>query len=249
MVEAENNKGIPDSSYKFTATHWSIVLDLGQGDAPEFAAAFERLCRAYWYPLYAHIRQRGRSPEDAQDLTQSFFLHLLVRKPFTDLNPGKGRFRSFLLAALNLFLADQRDHQRALKRGGGREIVSIDAREAEARYGSEPVDGRSPDRLFEHRWALALLDQVLVRLEQDYAGTGRAELFRHLKPFLVEGALTRTWGEVAGELGLTEDAVKKAAQRLRHRYGRLFRDEIAHTLADPAEVEDELRYLREVMTR
>jgi RNA polymerase sigma-70 factor (ECF subfamily) len=249
MKEVESSHGGRGSSARFAATHWSVVLALGQGDAPEFAAAFEKLCRAYWYPLYAHIRQRGHPPEDAQDLTQSYFLHLLVRKPFTGLNPSKGRFRSFLLAALNLFLADQRDHQRALKRGGGREILSIDAREAEARYGSDPADDCSPDRLFERRWALALLDRVLVRLEQDYAATGRAELFRHLKPFLVEGALARTWTEVAAELGLTVEAVKKAAQRLRHRYGLLFREEIAHTLADPAEVEDELRYLRQVMSR
>lgn len=249
MSEPGNSGDGRDSSGKFTATHWSVVLALGQKNAPEFAAAFDKLCRAYWYPLYAHIRQRGHSPEDAQDLTQSFLLHLLTHKPFAGLHPSKGRFRSFLLAALNLFLADQRDRQRALKRGGGRELLSLDARAAETRYGLELVDDRSPDRLFERRWALALLDQVLVRLEQDYAETGRADLFRHLKPFLVEGAHTRTWAEVAGELGLTEAAVKKAAQRLRQRYGLLFREEIAHTLADPAEVEDELRYLREVMSR
>lgn len=249
MVGDENSSDRPVASYQFTTTQWSAVLNLGQGDTPEFAPAFEKLARGYWYPLYAHIRQHGHSPEDAQDLTQGFFLHLLERKPFAGLHPSKGRFRSFLLAALDLFLADQRDRQQARKRGGGRELISLDAREAESRYGLEPVDDRSPDRLFERRWALALLDQVLIRLEQDYTRTGRAELFQHLKPFLVEGALTRTWAEVAGALGLTEDAVKKAAQRLRQRYGLLFREEIAHTLADPAEVEDELRYLRDVLSR
>jgi len=249
MTEAEHSRDGPGPASKFAATHWSVVLTLAQRNAPEFAAAFAKLCRAYWYPFYAHIRQRGHSPEDAQDLTQSFFLHLLVRKPFAGLDPSKGRFRSFLLAALNLFLADQRDRQRALKRGGDREFVSLDAREAEARYGLEPRDERSPDRLFERRWALALLDQVLVRLEQDYAASDRAELFQRLKPFLVEGAHAGSWSEVAGELGLTEGAVKKAVQRLRQRYGLLFREEIAHTLGDPAEVEEELRYLREVLSR
>jgi DNA-directed RNA polymerase specialized sigma24 family protein len=247
MAGAERSSNRRASACKFEATHWSVVLALGQGDSTAFTTAFEELCSAYWYPLYAHIRQRGHSSQDAQDLTQGFFLHLLVRKPFTGLDPSKGRFRSFLLAALKLFLADQRDHQRALKRGGGCEIVSIDAPAAEARYGLEPVDNRSPDRLFEQRWALALLDRVLVRLEQDYADTDRTALFRHLRPFLVEGGRIQTCAAVAGELGLTEEAVKKAVQRMRWRYGRLFREEIAHTVADPAEVEEELRYLRQVM--
>jgi RNA polymerase sigma factor (sigma-70 family) len=234
---------------QFTTTHWSVVLAAAQGETPESAAALERLCRTYWYPLYAHIRRRGRSPEDAQDLTQGFFRHLLERKPFARLHPDKGRFRSFLLAALNYFLADEHDRQNAQKRGGGREIISLDAAEAEARYRLEPTDDRSPDRLFERHWALALLDQVLARLEQDYRATGRDGLFQHLKPFLVEGGRTRPYAEVATDLGLTEEAVKKAVQRLRKRYGLLFREEIAHTLADPAEVEDELRFLSEVMSR
>lgn len=249
MVGAENSSDSPVGSFKFTTTHWSVVANLAQRDTPEFTTAFESLCRAYWYPLYAHIRQRGHSPTDAQDLTQDFFLHLLERKPFASLRADRGRFRSFLLAALDFFLADVRDRQCAQKRGGGREFISFDATEAEARYGMEPQDDHSPDRLFERRWALALLDQVLARLQQDYAESGRAELFRQLEPFLVEGAQARPWAEVAAELGLTEEAVKKAVQRLRQRYGRLFREQIAHTLADPAEVEDELRYLREVLSR
>lgn len=222
---------------------------LGQGNAPEFTTAFEKLSRSYWYPLYAHIRHHGHSPEDAEDLTQAFFLHLLERKPFSGLDPSKGRFRSFLLGALKRFLGDQRDRASALKRGGGWPCLSLDAGEAEARYGGEHVDDETPDRLFGQRWALALLDQVMARLAADYADTGRAELFRLLEPFLVEGARTRTYAAAAEELHLSEAAVRKAVQRLRQRYGRLFREEIAHTLAEPAEVEDELRYLREVMTR
>jgi len=245
---AESNRGIPVSSGRFKTTHWSVVLNLGQGDPAAFAAAFEKLSRAYWYPLYAHIRHHGYSPEDAEDLTQGFFLHLIERRPFAGLDPSKGHFRSFLLGALKLFLADQRDRGAALKRGGGRPCLSLDAGEAEARYAREPVDNESPDRLFERRWAVALLDQVMARLAADYTETDRAELFRHLKPFLVEGARTKPYAVVADELHLSEAAVNKAVQRLRQRYGRLFREEIAQTLADPAEVEDELRYLREVIS-
>jgi RNA polymerase sigma-70 factor (ECF subfamily) len=247
-LDAENSSESRAGSARFVATHWSVVLGLGQGDASEFAVAFERLCRAYWYPLYAHIRHQGYSAEDAEDLTQGFFLHLLERRPFAGLDPSKGRFRSFLLGALKLFLADQRDRASALKRGGGRPCVSLDAAEAEARYRLEPMDDGSPDRLFERRWAIALLDRVMARLAADYAETGRAELFRHLEPFLVEGAHTKPYAVVADELHLSEAAVNKAVQRLRQRYGRLFREEIAQTLADPAEVEDELRHLREIIS-
>ncbi len=249
MRDAQQSAERSLSSGRFTTTHWSVVLAAAQGDTPAAAAALEHLCQTYWYPLYAHIRHRGYLPEDAEDLTQGFFVHLLVRKPFAGVDPEKGRFRSFLLAALNLFLAEARDFQQALKRGGGRALLSLDAAEAESRYRLEPLDERSPDRLFERRWALAVLERVLARLEEHYTGTGRGDLFRQLKPFLVEGGRTRAYAEVGAELGLTAHAVRKAVQRLRQRYGRLFREEIAQTVADPAEAEEELRFLREVMSR
>lgn len=245
---AEHTSESQRGATRFTATHWSVVLGLGQGDAAQFTDAFETLCRTYWYPLYAHVRHHGHSPEDAEDLTQAFFLHLLEHRPFASLNPSKGRFRSFLLGALKRFLADQRDRASAVKRGGGRPCLSLDAGEAEARYRREPVDNQSPDHLFERRWAVALLDRVMDDLAADYAETGRAELFRRLKPFLVEGAHNEPYAAVADELHLPEAAVSKAVQRLRRRYGRLFREEIAHTLADPAGVEDELRHLRAVIS-
>ena len=248
MRAAENSSGGSVREFKFTTTHWSVVLT-AQGDTPASAAALEQLCRTYWYALYAHVRHQGYSPEDAQDLTQSFFLHLLLRKPFAGVHPEKGRFRSFLLAALTHFLADQRDHDLAQKRGGRVTILSLDADEAETRYRQELVDNHDPARLFERRWAVALLEQVLVRLEQDYTQTGRAVVFQHLKPFLVEGSRAKSYAAVAAEAGLSEEAVKKAVQRLRWRYGRLFREEIAHTLTDPAEVEQELCYLRAVMAQ
>jgi len=141
----------------FATTHWSVVLAAGQRDSPLARAALEKLCRTYWYPLYAYIRRRGCAPEDAQDLTQAFLLHLLQRNPFSSLDQSQGRFRSFLLAALNYFLADQRDRARAEKRGGGRPTLSFDALDAEARYRLEPADQRTPEKLFERRWALTLL--------------------------------------------------------------------------------------------
>jgi RNA polymerase sigma-70 factor (ECF subfamily) len=230
------------------ATQWSVVLSLGLNDPPSFAAAFDRLSSAYWYPLYAYIRHHGHSPEDAEDLTQAFFLHLLEHRPFAGLAPSKGRFRSFLLAALKRFLSDQRHRASALKRGGGRPCLSLDARTAEARYAQEAADDHSPDRLFERRWAVALLDQVMTHLAATYTASGRADLFAHLEPFLVEGSCGKSYATVADELHLSEAAVNKAVQRLRQRYGRLFREEIAQTLADPTEVADELRHLREVLS-
>ncbi|MEK7677774.1 MAG: sigma-70 family RNA polymerase sigma factor [Verrucomicrobiota bacterium] len=172
---------------------------------------------------------------------------MLERKSFARVDRSKGRFRSFLLAGLNYFLADQRDHDRAQKRGGGLPVPSFDAQAAEQRYRLEPVDDRSPDRLFERRWALALLDQVLARLEQEFRENHQVERFQRLRVFLVAGTGRETHAEVAAELGMTTEAVKKAVHRLRHRYHKLFRQEIARTVADPAEVEEELRHLCAVM--
>jgi RNA polymerase sigma factor (sigma-70 family) len=227
----------------FATTHWSVVLAAGQRDSPLAVAALEKLCQLYWYPLYAFIRRHGYGPEDAQDLTQAFLLHLFQRNPFSGLEQSKGRFRSFLLAALNHFLADQRDRARAEKRGGGRPTMSFDALDAEARYHLEPADQRTPEKLFERHWALTLLTQVLARLEQEFKEVDKARVFGRLRDYLVDGGGNETYAEAAAELDMTEEAVKKAVQRLRHRYCDLFREEIAQTLADPNEVEDELRYL------
>jgi RNA polymerase sigma-70 factor (ECF subfamily) len=180
-------------------------------------------------------------------LTQAFLLQLLERKSFARVARGKGRFRSFLLAGLNYFLADARDHASAQKRGGGQPLLYFDAQAAEQRYRLEPVDDRSPDRLFEHRWALALLDQVLARLEKEFQETGKAGLFQRLRVFLVAGRGEASYADVAAELGMTGEAVKKAVHRIRRRYYTLFREEIAQTVADPVEVADEMRYLCAVM--
>jgi RNA polymerase sigma factor (sigma-70 family) len=228
----------------FATTHWSVVLATADQESPQAAAALEQLCRTYWYPLYYYVRRRGYGHEDAQDLTQGFLLQLLERESFARTDASKGRFRSFLLASLNYFLSDQRDRAAAQKRGGGRPTISfMDARDADERYRLEPVDDRSPDKLFERRWALTLLDRVLARLEQEFREGGKMELFQRLRTFLVAGTGEGSYAEVGAELGMSGEAVKKAVHRMRHRYYELFREEIAHTVADQAEVEEEMRYL------
>jgi RNA polymerase sigma-70 factor (ECF subfamily) len=233
----------------FATTHWSVVLAAGQTESPQAAQALETLCRTYWYPLYAYVRRRGHGHEDAQDLTQAFLLQLLERKSFARVRRDNGRFRSFLLAGLNYFLEDAHDYASAQKRGGGQSVFSFDAQTAEQRYRLEPVDELSPDRLFERQWALALLDQVLARLEQEFREAGKAGLFQRLRGFLVAGRGEATYAEMAAGLGLSNEAVKKAVQRMRHRYYALFREAIAQTVADPAEVAGEMRYLCAVMAR
>ena len=245
-MNASSEPNAPDSAAaaaQFATTHWSVVLAAREMDAPQAAAALEKLCRTYWYPLYAYLRRRGYGEHDAQDFTQGFFAHLFERDWLQGVAREKGRFRSFLLAALNYFVADQRDRASAQKRGGGRQVISFDAHEAEERYQLEPVDESSPDKLFERRWAVALLDQVLARLAGEFSDAGKLELFNRLQPFLVEGTGERTYAEIAREGAMTEEALKKAVQRMRRRYHQLFREEIAQTVASPEEVEEELRHL------
>ncbi len=223
------------------------MLAAGGRSVPLAEEALEKLCRTYWYPLYAYLRRRRYGEHDAQDLTQGFFAHLLGRQSIQGVERAKGKFRSFLLASLNYYLADERDRAKAQKRGGGREILSLDSHGAEERYRIEPVDDRTPERIFEHRWAMTLLDRVLTRLAEEFTEAGKRELFDRLQPFLVEGTGAQTYAEAGREAGMSEEAVKKAVQRLRRRYGQLFREEIAQTVANPQEVEEELRYLCNVL--
>jgi RNA polymerase sigma-70 factor (ECF subfamily) len=231
----------------FATTHWSVVLAAGQSGHLQAAAALTDLCQTYWYPLYAYVRARGYEPADAEDLTQGFFLHLLEDRSVARADRRKGRFRSFLLGALNHYLANTEARNRAQKRGGGRPMFSIDAVSAEERYRLEPVDRWSPDRLFERQWALALLDQVLCRLHHVEMQAGRGPAFARLRQYMVVGSGGQSYAEVARDLGMSEEAVKKAVQRLRWRYQQLFRDEIFQTVGDSTEVEAEVRYLRALM--
>ena len=232
----------------FATTHWSVLLAAQHGDAPDARTALESFCRTYWYPLYAYVRRQGYSPDDAQDLTQAFFARLLEKNYLGQVGQQKGKFRSFLLAALRHFLSDQRDRARAAKRGGGAELLSLDAHEAEERYRLEPVDRMDAERIFERRWAMTLLERALTRLRDESAAAGKTELFEALRS-LVAGESDVTCGEAASELGLSESAVRSALHRLRERYRALVREEIAHTVADPAEIEAEIRYLITVLSQ
>ena len=211
-------------------------------DTTEARQALGTLCEAYWYPLYSFLRGRGSSPDEAADLVQGYFLKLIDKGYLGDVEPYTGRFRAFLLASIKNFLANERASARALKRGGGRRPISLDAEEAEGRYQRELVELATPEALYDRRWALTVLDRALTRLEEEQAGVGEDDRFASLKRFLVadEGA---TYREVAEVLGLSEGAARVAVHRLRRRYGQLVRSEIAETVADPADTEAEVRYL------
>lgn len=235
-------------SGRFAATRWSVVLAAGRDDSAGARDALEHLCRTYWYPLYAFVRRQGRSPEDAQDLTQAFFARLIAKRDLADVDRAKGRFRSFLLAAMKHFLANEWDKAHALKRGGGVQVTSLDAGDAETRYLREPADPETPERIFERRWALTLLEEVLKRLRGEYAGGGRARLFDQLKDALTGEKSAVGYEEIARRTGMSEGAVKVAAHRMRRRYRDLLRAEIANTVAEPGEVEAELRHLIGVLS-
>jgi RNA polymerase sigma-70 factor (ECF subfamily) len=227
----------------FVTTHWSVVLTAGRSDTTRARDALARLCQTYWYPLYAYVRRLGNSPPDAQDLTQEFFARLLEKNYLAGADESRGRFRSFLLAALKHFLANEWDKARAQKRGGGQIPISIDLGTAETSCGFEPVDNLTAEKIYERRWALTLLEQVLRRLREEHVRDGKEKLFEQLKATLTEASRTVAYAEIARRLDTTEGAVKVAVHRLRQRYREVLRAEIADTVASPGEVEDELRNL------
>ncbi|HEY9173448.1 MAG TPA: ECF-type sigma factor [Verrucomicrobiae bacterium] len=231
----------------FTTTHWSVVLAVHTQDPGRARDALEKLCAVYWYPLYACLRRRGHAPPDAEDLVQGFIAHLLERQFFQDADPDKGRFRSYLLASLNHFVADTTERDARLKRGAGKPLLSLDAAMAEHRYELEPADPANPEQLFERRWALTLLDTVLQRLEKEAAESGRAVLFRQIKGVLLGDRGGVTYAELAPQLGLSEAALTMTVQRLRRRYRELVREEIAHTVSRPVEIEEEMRHLFQIL--
>jgi RNA polymerase sigma factor (sigma-70 family) len=230
----------------FTTTHWSVVLT-AQGESPAAQEALEKLCRTYWWPLYGYVRRQGYSPEEAQDLTQGFFAVLLERKDIDAVRREKGRLRSYLLVSLKNFLAKARRRELTMKRGEGRALVPLDELLAREHADLEPADNLTADKIYERRWALTLLEQVLTRLETEYRTGGNAKLFDRLKEFLSDEPGHRSQAEVAAEIGMSENAVKQAFHRLRQRYRQLLRDEIAQTVAVPGDVEDELRHFISVL--
>jgi RNA polymerase sigma factor (sigma-70 family) len=201
------------------------------------------LCGTYWYPLYAFVRSRGSSPEEAEDLTQSFFAHLLEKDVLRHVDPSKGRFRAFLLASCKNFVWDERARERAKKRGGGAKLLSLDAGEAEERFGLEPAHDLTPEKVFDRQWALTVIEQAVERLRKRYARSGKQEQFEALKVFLSGERRPVPQAEIARRLGLTELAVKVAVHRLRKRFRDALRDEIAHTVSDGEEIDAELRSL------
>jgi RNA polymerase sigma factor (sigma-70 family) len=227
----------------FATTRWSVVLLAGRNDTERARTALAKLCQTYWYPLYAFVRRRGYSPPDAQDLTQGFFEQLLERQALAKADPARGRFRAFILTAMKNFIAHERERAQALKRGGGQEILSLDLAAAERRFSAEPVDAASPDKIFDRQWTLALLGEVLRKLEVEHQNQGKHEIFALLKETLAGARSELPYVELASRLDWSEGAVKVAVHRLRKRYRDLLKAEIAQTVAGPAEAEQEMRHL------
>jgi RNA polymerase sigma-70 factor (ECF subfamily) len=233
---------VPQADRRFASTRWSLVMAAAQRDSPESAAALATLCRLYWYPLYAYAR-RLTNPSDAQDLTQEFFARLLDRDYLRQADQRRGKFRSFLLTAFKHFLAKEHERANAKKRGGGRKFLALNIDSAERRYSREPSHDATREALYERGWALTLLEQGLTRLREEWAGAGKQRLFECLKGTLSADQSVRPYVELAGELGMSVEALKVAVHRLRRRYRELVRDEIAQTVATNEEIEDELRDL------
>lgn len=223
------------------------MLTAAHSDTTQARDALAKLCQTYWHPLYAYVRRRGHSPEDAEDLTQGFFAALLERNAVASVSPDKGRFRSFLLASLNHFLSDAWDKARAQKRGSDK-LVSFDAQAAESWLDQVPAQNLTPEKAFELRWAITLLEQVYAKLEAEHQQQGKAGLFAALRNTLAGPGNAAPYAELGRQLGLNEGAVKVAVHRLRQRYRALLRESIAETVASAAEVEEELRYLLRVVS-
>jgi RNA polymerase sigma-70 factor (ECF subfamily) len=231
----------------FVTTQWSVVLAAAGSDTTQAQAALEKLCRTYWYPLYAYVRRRGYAAPDAQDMTQAFFMRLLERHWVGDADRDRGRFRTFLLTAMSRFLAGEWDKARTQKRGGGVTHVPVQLDTAETRYGREPADDSTPEQVYERRWALTLLDTVLQRLRAEYEQAGKGELFAALNASLVGDRETQPYEQLARQLKMNEGAVKVAVHRLRKHYRKLLRAEITETLAGTEDVDEELRHLAAVL--
>ena len=225
-----------------------MVLKAGQSDTTQARDALAKLCQTYWYPLYAYVRRRGHSVHDAQDLTQAFFARLLERHWVSDAKQERGRFRTFLLTAMSRFLSDEWDKLRAEKRGGGVPLLPLQLDTGETRYGNEPADNSTPEQYFERRWALTLLDTVLHRLRGEYEHEGKGSLFTTLQSTLVGDRESQPYAKLADSLGMQEGAVKVAVHRLRKRYRQLLREEIAETMAESEDIDEELRHLFAVLT-
>ena len=236
---------------KFHSTHWSVVLTAAHDQTPAGQAALAQLYRSYWYPLYAHVRRRGYNPDDAQDLTQSFFLHLLERRRLARADRDKGRFRSYLLASLQNFLSTAERRERTIKRGGLCTFVSLDAQAVEQRYQLEPLDDSalSAEQMFDARWALTLLNRAMASVQAQYEARGKGKIFETLKGFLPSGSKAETgcYNEAAATLGVSEASINTLIHRLRQQYAVALRSEVARTVSEPGAIEEEIRLLCEAL--
>jgi RNA polymerase sigma factor (sigma-70 family) len=249
VSEAQENRLRPETATQsFPTTHWSLLTTAGEIQSPGSAEALAELCGSYWYPVYCYVRRTGSDPHTAQDLTQEFFARLIKQNFISGAAQEKGRFRSFLLIALKRFLVNEWERTQAQKRGGGQAIVSLDATEAEERYQLEPIDEMTAERIYERRWAMALLDEVMNRLGAEQAEAGKTELFEALKIFLYRDKSDMSQEQIGERFGLSESAIKSAVHRLRQRYRELLYETVGKTVANRIDVEDELRHLFHVLS-
>jgi RNA polymerase sigma factor (sigma-70 family) len=249
MTDSDHHSPLPPAGgARFGNTQWSIVLRAADPDSEGYGSALQELCQAYWHPLYAFVRRSGRSPQDAEDLIQSFFTRLLDKNFLAAAAPQKGRFRSFLLVTLKRFLTNEYERQNAVKRGGRAGFISIDSALAESHLGGELARHDSPDSLLEKQWATTLLGHVMARLQSEYTDSGRAALFQHLRASITRDDGSMGYAEIAEHLGTTPAAIKMAALRLRARYQVVLREEIARTVASSDEIDDEIRHLFSVFS-
>jgi len=233
---------------RFQTTKWSVVIAAGRGDADASREALSSLCAAYWFPVYGFVRGQGHNEEDARDLTQSYFATLLDKNFLEGLEPDAGRFRSFLLVSIRNFLHNERDRERAAKRGGGREPLSLDTADAEQRFNREPSAADSAEERFERRWALTVVRRAVSRLEREFEESGQPERFRLLRGHLIGDGPTVPHDRIARELEMTETAVKSMVRRLRKRFGVVLRAEVSQTVERREDVDDEIRYLLRVLS-
>ncbi len=236
-----------DSDPEFSTTHWSTILAAGQTPSPAAERALERLCRGYWYPLYAYVRRQEHDVADAKDLTQEFFVRFLEHNYVRRACRERGRFRTFLLTSLKHFLINEWKGANSLKRGGGQKTFSLDEEQAEQRFAADLFVEQSPDALYDQRWGMALLQQALDRLREELTAEGKAASFDQLKDFVWGGKPVGSYASVAESLGMSEGALKVAVHRLRQRFGELLRAEVARTVSTPVEIDEELQYLITVL--
>ena len=246
IVEEDRTNPIDSGGGVFATTRWTIVL-AAQQDSEPGRQALEQLCQTYWFPVYAVVRRQGFDPDTARDFTQEFFARLLFRDGLAKVRRERGRFRSFLAQSVKNFLADEWDKARAQKRGGGQPLFSLDAENAESRYHLEPVDSNGPEKIYDRRWALTVLEEAVFRLRAEYVAVGKADLFEQLRRFEAGEIESASYADMAAQLAMPENTFKSHLRRLRQRNRELVRAVIAETVTTPADIDGEIRYLLAVL--